>query len=141
MNKHQRYPGDAPGVPSLPPHFMNAVQANLLEEHNQPPAVAERCPWYDGAISRSRFAEIEAKIRKQEETKLAEAGKQLRAALEVQHVAALEQQRQLVTQQVEAALTIRLKELVVQRQKELADQRSAVELNRDQSILKSPSGL
>jgi len=112
---------------------MNTHEQNLQKELVPMPAITERCPWCDSAISHSRFAEIEAKIRNQGETKLAEAGRQLRAALETQHAAELAQQRQ----QVESALTIRLNELDVLRQKDLADQRMVLQKDRDESVLRA----
>jgi hypothetical protein len=58
--------------------------------HETMPIPTELCPWCGGVISHVRFAEIEAKIRDQEETKLAEAGKQLRVALETQYAVQLD---------------------------------------------------
>ena len=121
----------------LLPKPMNTHEHDLQKELVPMPAITERCPWCDSAISHSRFAEIEAKIRNQEETKLTEAGKQLRAALETQHAVKLAQQRQLIHQQLESTLTIKLKELDVQRQKDLADQRMALQKDRDDSVLKA----
>jgi hypothetical protein len=124
---------DTSGSELPPKPFMNIHENNLQKELVPMPAITERCPWCDSAISHSRFAEIEAKIRNQGETKLAEAGRQLRAALETQHAAELAQQRQ----QVESALTIRLNELDVLRQKDLADQRMVLQKDRDESVLRA----
>ena len=58
------------------------------------PDTTERCPWCDSVISRSKFVQIEATIREQEQSKLAQAEKQLRLRLETQHSADLAKQRQ-----------------------------------------------
>ncbi len=60
------------------------------------PDTTERCPWCDSEISRSKFVQIEAKIRQQEQSKLAEAEKQLRLLLETQHSTELAKQRQVL---------------------------------------------
>ena len=124
---------DTSGLGLPPNSYMNIDEHNLQKELIQMPAITERCPWCDSAISHSRFAEIEITIREQEQAKVAEAGKQLRAALEAQHAADMAQQRQ----QVESALAIKLKELDVQRQKDLADQRTAFQKDRDDSVLRA----
>jgi hypothetical protein len=120
----------------LLPKPMNTHEHNLHKELLPIPAIEEKCPWCQSSISHSRFAEIEIKIREQEQAKVAAAGKQLRAALEAQHTVELAQQRQLAQQQLESALTIRLNELDVQRQKELADQRMALQKDRDDFVLR-----
>jgi hypothetical protein len=101
------------------------------------PNLTERCPWCDSAISHSRFAEIEVKIRQQEQSKLAESSKQLRAQLEAEHAAELTRQRQHNEQQVETTVTAKLKELDAERQKAYSDQLVAIQRDRDESILKA----
>jgi len=118
---------------------MNNPTNTLQTSNTQMPALTERCPWCDSAISRSRFAEIEIKIRQQEQSKLAESSKQLRAQLEEEHAAELFRQRQLNEQQLETLLKAKLKEVDAERQKLFADQRAAIEKDRDQSILKAQS--
>src|SRR5438132_14321489 len=60
------------------------------------PDTTERCPWCDSVISRSKFMQIETKIREQEQTKLAEAEKQLRLQLQAEHAADVAKQRQAI---------------------------------------------
>lgn len=45
-------------------------------------AIMERCPWCDSVIARAKFLEIEAKIREQEQKRLADAEVQMRKRLE-----------------------------------------------------------
>jgi hypothetical protein len=97
----------------------------------------EQCPWCNSPISHSRFAEIEVKIRQQEQLKLAESTKQLRMQLEAQHAAELIRQRQLSEQQMEMLMKAKLKELDTERERAYADQRAATEKDRDQYILKA----
>ena len=128
---------DTSGLGLPPNSYMNIDENNRHKELIPMPAITDRCPWCQSSISHSRFAEIETKIREQEQAKVAKAGKQLRTALEAQHAAVLAQQRQLAQQQLESALTIKLNELDVQRQKELADQRMAIQKDRDDSALRA----
>jgi hypothetical protein len=128
---------DASGLELPPKPFMNIHEHNLLKKLIPMPAIEEKCPWCQSPIPHSRFAEIETKIREQEQTKLAEASNHLRAALQAQHTVELAQQRQLAQQQLESALTIKLKELDIQRQKDLADQRMVLQKDRDDSVLKA----
>jgi len=72
---------------------MNNPTNPLQTSNTQMRALTERCPWCDSAISHSRFAEIEVKIRQQEQLKLAESSKQLRAQLEAEHATELTRQR------------------------------------------------
>jgi len=123
-----------------PPNtYMNIDENDRHKELIPAPAVTEQCPWCDNPISHSRFAEIEAKIRNQEEMKLAEAGQQLRAAMEVQHAAELSHQRQLNEQQAEKTVQAKLTVLDAERQKLFSDQLSASAKDRDESILKAQS--
>lgn len=55
----------------------------------------ERCPWCDSIIPRSKFDQIQAKIREQEQAKLAEVEKRLRTQLQTQYAADVAKQRQL----------------------------------------------
>src|SRR5882724_7068580 len=60
------------------------------------PDYTERCPWCDGVVSRSKFVQIEAKIREQEQTRLVEAEKQLRLRLQAEQAAEVAKQRQMI---------------------------------------------
>jgi hypothetical protein len=97
----------------------------------------ERCPWCNSPVTHERFAEIEVKIRQQEQIKLAESTKQLRAQLDAQHAAELIRQRKLSEQQMDTLLKARLKELDTEREKVYADQRAGIEKDRDLAILKA----
>ena len=121
----------------LLPKPMNTHEHNLHKELVPMPAIDEKCPWCDSAISHSRFAEIETKIRNQEanqtngsrETTAGRVGNTTRRRTCTTTPA--------IQQQLESALTIRLKELDVQRQKDLADQRMALQKDRDDSVLRA----
>jgi len=67
--------------------------------------VTERCPWCDSIISRSKFLQIETKIREEEKAKLAEVEKQLRLQLRTQHEAEIVKQRQLAEANAKAEAT------------------------------------
>ena len=60
--------------------------------------VTERCPWCESIISRSKFVQIETKIREEEQTKLADVEKRLRAQLKSESEAQLARQRQLIAE-------------------------------------------
>ena len=98
---------------------------------------SDRCPWCNSAVTHERFAEIETKIRQQEQSKLAESAKQLRTQLDAQHAAELTRQRKLSEQQMDTLLKAKLKELDTEREKVYADQRAAIQKDRDDSILKA----
>ena len=97
----------------------------------------ERCPWCNSAVTHERFAEIEVRIRQQEQTKLAESAKQLRTQLEAQHAAEMLRQRKLNEQQMDTLLKAKLKELDAERENVYADQRAGIEKDRDLAILKA----
>jgi len=118
---------------------MNNPTNPLQTSNTQMRALTERCPWCDSAISHSRFAEIEVKIRQQEQLKLAESSKQLRAQLEAEHATELTRQRQHNEQQLQTLLKAELKEVDAEQQKLFADQRAAMEKDRDESVLKVQS--
>jgi hypothetical protein len=128
---------------SKPP--MNNPTNTLRTSNTQMRALTERCPWCDSAISHSRFAEIEVKIRQQEQLKLAESSKQLRAQLEAEHATELTRQRQHNEQQLQTLLKAKLKEVDAEQQKLFADQRAAMEKDRDESapgdrVIRVPKG-
>jgi head-tail adaptor len=124
---------------------MNNPTNTLRTSNTQMRALTERCPWCDSAISHSRFAEIEVKIRQQEQLKLAESSKQLRAQLEAEHATELTRQRQHNEQQLQTLLKAKLKEVDAEQQKLFADQRAAMEKDRDESapgdrVIRVPKG-
>ncbi len=82
---------------------MNNTQSDL-KTSDAPPTPSGHCPWCGNAVSHRRFAEIETKIRQQEQVKLAESAKQLRVLLEAEHAAELTRQRQLSEEQAQRTL-------------------------------------
>ena len=118
---------------------MNKTQNDLKMQNVQPPTPYEHCPWCHSAISHSQFEEIETKIRQQEQVKLADSAKEVRAQLEAQHAAELTRQRQQNEQQLETVVQAKLKALDTERQKMHSDQVAAIQKDRDESILKAQS--
>jgi hypothetical protein len=103
------------------------------------PDLSDRCVWCGSSITHAQFEEIASKIREQEQLKLAESSRHLRAQLETQHAAELTRQRQLNEQQLETLLKSKLKELDAEHQKLFSDQVGAIQKDRDESILKAQS--
>lgn len=108
----------------------------LLTTNAQPTPVTENCPWVRQRHLPRQFAEIETKIRQQEQVKLSESGKQLRTQLEAEHAAELTRQRQLGEQQLEKAVQSKLKEMDAERQKLYSDQVAAIQKDRDELFSK-----
>jgi len=128
-------------------------------------SMTERCPWCGSLVSRTKFIEIEAKIREQERKRLAEAESAMRKQLEQQFQRDLETAKQAAAakeksdaekrvtsiaaerdrmqeklKQAEAReVTIRKEALATAEQKakkELADARAILQKDHDQKVLK-----
>ncbi len=110
--------------------------------------VTERCPWCESVISRSKFLKIEETIREQEQAKLAEAERQLRAELDAQHIAEITKQKHIIeaTATAEAAkqiaavnaerdrLTERLSQVRIEAEKQATEQVLKATIERDHVI-------
>jgi len=119
--------------------------------------VTERCPWCESIISRTKFLEIEAKIRDEEQKKLADAEIQMRRRLEGEFQLDLAKQKQASEKAAQeqaakqvAAITderdkmaekvkqVELREVAIRKQarEETAKQLGSVAAERDQIAAK-----
>ena len=64
--------------------------------------ITERCPWCESVISRSKFLQIETKIREEEQARSAKVERQLRIQLQAQHEAEIAKQRQAAAENAKA---------------------------------------
>jgi hypothetical protein len=72
------------------------VRPSIGEKGADMSSVTERCPWCDSLISRSKFLEIETRIREEQAKNLEDAEVQMRKSLEVRFAQDLEKQRQAI---------------------------------------------
>src|SRR5215813_9144701 len=100
------------------------------------PRPTDRCPWCGTLISRSRFIEIEEKIREQEKKRLTDWEADMRKRLEAE--------RATVRKQAQEETERKFKSLVAQaeqqRKKELGEQRLVLQKDKDQALLKERAG-
>src|SRR5215212_6027857 len=105
-------------------------------------ATTEKCPWCGSTITHAKFLQIQAAIREDERTKLADAEKTMRVQLEkeiavhaqklLKEKKALDAERATMAKQVELVK----QELERQRRKELADVRQILQKDREAALLR-----
>jgi hypothetical protein len=92
----------------------------------------ETCPWCGSTITRTKFAEIQEKIRAQERQRHSEQEAVLKKQLQ-EHEAQIRRQ---LTEEGERKLKVALANEEKKRQEELAEQRRALEKDRDLELVK-----
>jgi hypothetical protein len=109
-----------------------------------------RCPWCNSDISRSKFLEIEAKIRDQEQKKLAEVEAAMRKSLDKEFRENLAKKQIAIEKRAEQELATRISKISAERdqfaektkqaelirKKELQDQHAILDKDRDHALLK-----
>jgi hypothetical protein len=124
-------------------------------------AISEKCPYCDSQISRAKFEEVKAKIRKEELAKLAEREAAIRKELETKHKLKVEEEKKKAAKVATAAAQTRIKELSEnvsklsaketqlkkelkeqadkELKKQLSEQRQILEANQARELLKQQS--
>ena len=105
-------------------------------------AATEKCPWCGSTITHAKFLQVQAAIRDDERTKLAEAEKKMRARLEKEVAAhaqtlmkerkALEAERAKMARQIEQVK----QEAERRKKKEIADIRQILQKDRETALLR-----
>ena len=91
----------------------------------------ERCPWCGSPITHAKFLQVQAAIRADEQKKLADQTRLIRAQLEKE--VAIQQQKLLKERK---ALDAEKARLGVQMKKEIAQVRSIMQKDRENALLK-----
>lgn len=92
----------------------------------------DRCPWCGSQISRTKFLEIEARIREQEKRKLADWEASVRKEVEAEKVTV----RKQVQEETERKFKPLIEQAQQQTQRQLSEQRLLFQKDKDQALLK-----
>ena len=100
------------------------------------PRPTDRCPWCGTLISRSKFIEIEGRIREQEKKKLTEWEADVRKRLQAEQA----EIRKQAQEETERKFKPLIEQAEQQRKKELSEQRLVLQKDKDQALLKERAG-
>jgi hypothetical protein len=111
----------------------------ILSTTQQPVATSsltDRCPWCSTLIPRTKFLEIQSKIRDEEKRKLAEAEATMQRRLQAQEATI----RKTAQEETERKFKLLLEQNEETRKRELNDTRQVLQKDRDQALLKERAG-